>query len=343
MSTSALIARILRRQTPRLYALGLAAGLASWSAQAVPPLPQHPMTGAERLAAFKADAQARSRAAQAAGVVDVTPPQLNRFAVVGDVNAQDALPMLAVDLGISDDLAGVQSFMLTLRGPSGQTVQRGAIFASGQKSFDARIGAGAIGFTDGPAFSRFSEPGVWTVESLWIYDPAYNGVGYDTAALAAMGRASFMVNNSRGYDVTPPTLVSGKLSAQRISLSKPPEGTWDGTLPFISATLQARDEGNGAISGNYSATMTLCMVDKYMRCVDWVELNGTADMPGQATGEIRLWGDLRQDQTPGRYLVRSIWLTDAAGNGRYMLSKEFGEGTVDMKAYFSFPLVAIVR
>lgn len=341
MSTSALIAQIFRRQTPRLLTLGLAAGIASGAAQAVPPLPQRPLTGAEKLAAFKADAQARSRAAQAAGVLDVTPPQLNRFAVVGDVDAQGALPMLNVDLGISDDLAGVQSFILTLRGPSGQSVQRIGIFASGQKSFDARIGAGAVGFTDGPAFTRFSEPGVWTVDSLWIYDPAYNGASYDAAALSALGRASFMVNNSKGYDVTPPTLVSGRLAAPRISLSKPPEGTWDGTLPFISATLQMRDEGNGAISGNQRAIMTLCMPDKYMRCVDWVELNGTANLPGQASGEVRVWGELRRDQTPGRYMVRSIWLADAAGNGRFMLAKEFSEGTANMRDYFPFPVMTI--
>lgn len=342
MSTSALTAQPLRRPTAHLLALGLAAGLAG-SALAAPPLPMPPQTPAEKLAALKADAAIRSRAAQAAGALDVTSPQVNRFAVVGDVDAQSALPMLNVDLGISDDLSGVQSFALTLRGPSGQMVQRIGILASGQKSFDARIGAGAVGFTDGPAFSRFSEPGVWTVDSLWVYDAAFNSVGYDTAALAAIGRSSFVVSNGRGYDITPPSLVSGRLADWRVSLSKPPAGTWEGTLPFISATLQARDEGNGAISGNQRAIMTLCLPDNYMRCTDWVELNGTADLPGQASGEIRVWGELRRDQMPGRYLVRSVWLSDAAGNSRFMLSKEFSEGTTDMRTLFPIPVITIAR
>lgn len=340
MSTFALTAQTSGRQTFSLLAFGLAAGVAG-TAAAVSPLPQPPRTPAEKLVAMKADAATRSRAAQAAGVVDFTSPQLNRFTVVGDVDAQGVLPMLNVDLGISDDLSGVQSFALTLRGPSGQMVQRIGILASGQKSFDARIGVGAVGFTDGPAFSRFSEPGVWTVDSLWIYDAAYNGVGYDNAALTAVGRSSFVVSNSRGYDITPPMLTSGRLADWRISLSKPPAGTWDGTLPFISATLQVRDEGNGAVSGNQRAIMTLCLPDRYMNCTDWVELNGTADLPGQSSGEIRVWGELRRDQVPGRYVVRSVWLSDAAGNGRFLLSNQFGEGTTDMRAIFSTPVITI--
>jgi len=126
----------------------------------------------------------------------------------------------------------------------------------------------------------------------------------------------------------------------RLSLSTPPAGTWDGTLPFISATVQASDEGNGAVAGNYKAIVMLCLPDKYMRCIDWVELDGTADLPGQAAGPIRVWGELRRDQAPGRYLLQSVWLSDAAGNASYTLAKDFG-GSVDMKTLFPAATVTI--
>ena len=321
-----------------LLALGVASGL-SFAAQAAPPS-LRPLSAAEKLAAMKADAQTRSRAAQAAGAIDVTPPLLNKFRLIGDVDAQAPLPFLNAELGMSDDLSGVQSYALTLRSPSGQMIMRTGILSSGQKRYDARVGIGAVGFTDGPAFTRFAEPGVWTADSLWVYDAAYNGTGYDAAALAAMGRITFTVTNHRGYDITPPTLTGGALGAARLSLSTPPAGTWDGTLPFISATVQALDEGNGAVAGNYQAILMLCLPDKYMNCIDWVELQGTADLPGQASGRIRVWGELRRDQAPGRYLVQSVWLSDAAYNANYVLSKDFG-GPVDMRQLFQVSSVTI--
>jgi hypothetical protein len=306
---------------------------------AAPPS-QRPLSAAEKLAAIKADAQTRARAAQAAGALDVTPPLLNKFWLLGDVDAQAPLPFLNAELGMSDDLSGVQSYTLTLRSPSGQMIMRSGILSSGQKRYDARVGVGAVGFSDGPAFTRFAEPGVWTADSLWVYDAAYNGAGYDAAALAAMGRSTFTVTNHRGHDITPPTLTGGTLGAARLSMSAPPAGTWDGTLPFISATVEASDEGNGAVSGNYQAIMMLCLPDKYMRCTDWVEMLGTADLPGQAAGKIRVWGELRRDQLPGRYVVQSVWLTDAANNGNYVLSKDFG-GAADFRQMFPVASVTI--
>lgn len=324
-----------------LFTLGLAASL-SLGAVAGPAMPpsQRPLSAAEQLAAIKADAQARSRAARAAGALDVTPPVLNKFWLLGDVDAQSPLPFLQADLGMSDDLSGVQSYTLTLRSPSGQMIMRSGILSSGQKRYDARVGVGAVAFTDGPPFTRYAEPGVWTADSLWVYDAAYNGTGYDAAALAAMGRSSFTVHNNRGHDITPPTLTGGSLGATRLSLSTPPAGTWDGTLPFISATVEARDEGNGAVSGNHRAIVMLCLPDPYMRCIDWVELLGTADLPGQAAGKIRVWGELRRDQAPGRYLVQSVWLGDAAYSGNYVLGKDFG-GSVDFRKAFSISTVTI--
>jgi len=321
-----------------LLALALASGL-SFAAQAAPP-GSRPLSAAEKLAAIRADAQTRSRAAQAAGAIDVTPPLLNKFWLVGDVDAQAPLPFLNAEVGMSDDLSGVQSYALTLRSPSGQMIMRTGILSSGQKRYDASVGIGAVGFTDGPPFTRFAEPGVWTADSLWVYDAAYNGTGYDAAALAAMGRSTFTVTNHRGYDITPPTLTGGSLGAARLSLSTPPAGTWDGTLPFISATVQALDEGNGAVAGNYQAILMLCLPDKYMNCIDWVELQGTADLPGQASGRIRVWGELRRDQAPGRYLVQSVWLSDAAYNANYVLSKDFG-GPVDFRQLFQVSSVTI--
>lgn len=324
----------------RLLAVGLAAAGVSLAAHAAPPASQRPLSAAEKLAAMKADAAARSRAAQAAGAIDATGPLLNRFWLLGDVDAQSPLPLQNAEIGLSDDLSGVQSYALTLRGPSGQTVQRIGILSSGQRRYDGRVAVGAVGFTDGPAFTRFTEPGVWTADSLWVYDAAYNGTGYDAAALAAMGRSSFTVSNPRGHDITPPVLTGGSLGAAKLSLSTPPAGTWEGTLPFISATLDARDEGNGAVAGVYQAIVTLCLADKYGNCTDQIELHGTADQAGQASSRVRVWGELRRDQTPGRYQLQSVWLTDAAYNGSYSSSKDLG-GFTDFRALFPFVNVNI--
>jgi len=328
--------------TPVIRGL-LAAGLlgASFAALAAPPLPVHPLSAAERLAAQRADAQVKRAAAQAAGVVDNTPPALTKFAAIGNVDAQSVAPHLDVDLGFSDDLAGVQSYSVYLVSPSGQSIVRQAILQTGQKRFDGRVSVGATPFADQP-FTPFSEPGTWTVDSVAVFDAGYNAAFYDHAALSAMGRATFTVSNARGYDIKPPVLTGGVLSAAKLTLSSPPPGTWDGTLPFLSAQIEVGDEGNGAVSGAYEAILTLCLLNTYHDCEDRIEMHGYANQPGQSRGRIRVAAELRPDQLPGKYIVQYVYLSDSAHNFSQTLSKDiYGSAGIDFRTLFPFTSVTI--
>ncbi|MBI5270320.1 MAG: hypothetical protein HY856_11660 [Burkholderiales bacterium] len=335
-------------RTPVLGRLALAAGTATTlaalaTALTAPPAAAAPATAwegartpAQRLQAAQAHA-ARQRAAlpRALAETDSTPPVLERFSVAGDVDARSPIPSATLRLAMSDDLSGLQTWIVTLVGPSGQMVQRVEGVATGQRRLAGGVSVGGTPVAVVP-FTAYTEPGTWTVESLFVSDNAYNMRIYDREALAALGRTSFTVRNDGGHDKEAPQMVRGVLQTPRVSLSATPPGTWPGRLPYLAAAIHTTDTGNGVVAGASSAILTFCLPDRYGDCVDRFELPGQVAELGRATNVIRVGAEARADLTPGRYVLYSVYIEDAARNFRYMMA-----GDTDFSAYFPNPTLVI--
>jgi hypothetical protein len=278
--------------------------------------------------------QARAKAA-AAGSVQTAAPVLTKFGILSGVDTRAAVPAVDIALGISDAGAPLQTYIISMHSPSGLIVQRVGSIVTGQKNFNAVVAVGAWTEADVP-FTRYSEPGTWTVDSVFIFDAAFAGAGYDQTQLAEFGPTTFSVNNGgAGYDAVAPTLTSGLLGQAQISLSTPPAGTFPGTLPYLSALLNTQDSGNGAVSGTNTAILNYCLLDAFNNCADQIYLQGQATRPGQAGSHIMVGGQPRADQTTGRYVLQSVFLSDIAGNGVLFSSPQFG-GSTDFSKLFPF-------
>lgn len=298
------------------------------------------LTPSQRVQAHRAWTLARRTALPAqVAAADATPPQLHVFSIEGDVDAQAGLPAAIAKVSIRDDVAGLQTLIFTLVGPSGQMVQRVEGLTTGQRRLDGRLSIGAAPVATVP-FSRFSEPGTWTVDSVFISDAAYNGLYLDRAALSAMGRTEFTVHNTAGHDKLGPTLARGAVETRRVSLSTPPAGTFPGTLPWLSAGLRAVDQGNGAVAGPSEAILAFCLLDRFNDCVDRFELQGHVNEFGRAAANFRVGGQPRSDQTPGRYILQYAVLLDQARNMTVLTSTLVG-GETDFAQLFPHSLITI--
>lgn len=326
---------------PTLAALlfGLSLATPAMAAPAVAPavpLPSSsvPLPAREQVQAYAKAMAARRAALPAAQQIDSTPPVLQSFQILGDVQADRPLPAALAQMTVQDDLSGLQTWIVTLVGPSGQTVQRVEGVSTGQKRLQGRfsIGAGPVAAVP---FSRFTEPGEWVVDSVLVSDAAFNLRIYDRDMLAAMGRSRFTVTNTGGHDAVGPRLLKGAIETRQVSLSAPPPGTWEGTLPVLSVGLRISDEGNGKVSGPADAIAAFCLPDLRGNCIDRFEVQGHVGEYGAAKAAFRLGGQPRPDQTPGRYVLYYVVLFDQARNMSYL-----GSDT-DFTRYFPSTTVTI--
>jgi hypothetical protein len=323
-----------------LVAVGLLAFATAASAAPASTFETGAMTPAQRLQAHRDWNRARRAALPAeVAAADSVAPQLHAFSIEGDVDAQAGMPAAVAKVSISDDLAGLQTLIFTLVGPSGQMVQRVEGLTTGQRRLNGRLSIGAAPVAAVP-FSRFSEPGTWTVDSVFISDAAYNGLYLDRTALAAMGRTQFTVHNTAGHDKIGPNLARGALETRRVSLSTPPAGTFPGTLPWLSAGLRMVDVGNGAVAGPTEAILAFCLLDRFNDCVDRFELQGHVNEFGRPSANFRVGGQPRADQATGRYILQYAVLMDQARNMTVLTSNLVG-GETDFSQLFAQTVITI--
>lgn len=282
--------------------------------------------------------QARDKAA-AAHVTATTGPVLTKFSILGGVDTRAAVPAVNIAVGITDDSAPLQTYIISMHSPSGLIIQRVGSIVTGQKSLDGVFAVGAWTEASVP-FTRYSEPGTWTVDSVFIFDASFAAAGYDQTQLAAFGPTTFTVDNGGGYDAVAPVLTGGVLGQAQISLSTPTPGSFPGTLPYLSALLNTTDTGNGAVSGTNAATLNFCLLDQFNNCVDQIYLQGAATRPGQASSRIMIGGQPRADQMTGRYVLQNVFLSDIAGNGVLFSGPQFG-GQTDFSKLFPFTTLTV--
>jgi hypothetical protein len=301
------------------------AGSARIGAQVVPPY-------IRALIAARQAIKPSAVAPRTAGTIDTLAPVLTAFNTVASVDVGVPGSAVSVSFKATDDLSGLASVYAWAEGPSRQWVD---------VSFDENVPLTSLSgkMHSTTAIPAFLEPGVYKFVGAYTVDFAGNGQNIDQATLAALGKVSFTVKNKSGFDITPPTLVSGKVMTPRVDLSVPHAGT-EYDAPFVRVNLSATDAGNTAVSGVKYASATFCLLD---RSSCFYLLNTASEMDPMATSaNLRLGGRVSDSNNPpGDYILSSVMVVDFAGNSNSWHSTVF-DGQTDFSTYFPSTTIKLV-
>lgn len=140
-----------------------------------------------------------------------------------DVSAADQ--PLTVTLATTDDVSGVElfrtfvEFVFTLRSPSGSQLRRIV-----NRELRLNSGTPLAGTWEATInFPQFSEPGLWRVTSVVLYDTVGNRTNLDAAALQALGVTTDLNVFSVPADTMPPQLVGFSFSPVFLDTSVGPQ------------------------------------------------------------------------------------------------------------------------
>ena len=195
-------------------------------------------------------------------------------------------------------------------------VEANFVSNSGQ-NYTALVSTGAPNYTSGQitlqdtynVLSLYSEPGTWTLNSLYVLDLSYNAVSYSGSQLSALFPSlTFKVVNGGTPDVTPPTVTRGKLLTPTVSLSAQPY-------------FQALVGGTDGLSGASNLTITISGPN-----IMGLQAYGALFAPAK-TAAIVAGLDLAEFQT-GSYTIDGYSFCDAADNC------VAGSSEADVKALF---------
>lgn len=264
--------------------------------------------------------QEATRAQRSTAKVDIVPPVLTAIEAPTSVDALAPASSFIV-IKATDDLSGVRWGYAYATGPNGQSVVAFLGMTLPSKKYDGGMSLSQL--------TPFSQPGVYTVNDVYLFDVADNMAHFDEAALAALGgRTSFTVTNTRGYDTKGPVLRTGKVLTPQLSLSSTAPGTTK--APYAAIQVSAADVGDTLVSGVTAIMAEFCIPD-FSACFS---VNAD-DMRDGTSSTMRLAGQISADfgQLPGEYHLRNLQINDYAGNDLFMVSTEFGGGT-DFSAYF---------
>jgi uncharacterized repeat protein (TIGR01451 family) len=163
---------------------------------------------------------------------DTIPPQVTgvRWSPATlDVSSADGSPSFEWDI-TDQGGSGAWAAQISLSSPSGRQSMIGQGFDNGTVAQDAVTVSGA-GQTSTPSppynsfengLSQFSEPGVWTVNYVQVYDRAFNRRLYQGAELAAILPASPFLVVSDPADLGGPEISAFRFSPSSIDVSTAP-------------------------------------------------------------------------------------------------------------------------
>jgi hypothetical protein len=257
--------------------------------------------------AHLAKSQARERAISPLYNYDIKPPVLKSVDVGGKVHANFKNAQAVVSLSVGDNLSGVDTVIVTLVSPTGQT-------AGG--SWDSPYESTRNELQIGVDMSNVSDNGEWHLQSVSLVDANGNVASFDEAALAALGRTTLQVVGATG-DYAWPTAQAGGLNlTPTVSRSTPPRGMLPGAWARVGVKLKLADMGGSGLRG---ASMTYCMQDTWWDCI---YLSANVPVRGKDSQTLTLGGKVGAYTTPGVYLPYSLEVYDYAGNSNTIYQDE---------------------
>lgn len=251
---------------------------------------------------------------------DATAPKLVAFDSAHSVDVTLETNPLVVNFKATDDQSGVLFAGARAYGPSGQVVE-----VNFRRNSPSTSVTGVMLSYNLPAFL---EPGTYVFKSAYVGDVNYNYGNYDEAALAVLGRSTFVVKNTKGFDAVPPTLVRGKVLTPVVSLSSHHPGT-DKAL-YVTVSLTAADTGNTVVAGVRTAIATFCQANKAY-CIDVYSSDSAA--PREPTAKLTLGTQVSAYYLAGDYSLYQVQIFDYAANRLVLTSTAFG-GETDFGLYF---------
>jgi hypothetical protein len=267
---------------------------------------------------------------QAIAATDTLPPALTVFNAAASVDVGVPGSAMVASFKATDDLSGVRQVYAWAYGPSGQYIDVSTSLAIPATKPSGKMHSNGV--------NGFLEPGVYTFQGGYVYDAAGNYQYVDGATLATLGKVTFTVKNKKGFDVSKPSIQSGKVVTPRISLSARHPGTDQPT--FVQVTVSATDAGNTALSGVDYAVATFCLLDQ-SSCFS-VFSNSGETVPMAFNASLKLGGQITDMATPlGEYHLQSMTVSDYAGNYLYLYGTEFG-GATDFGTYFPSTTITLV-
>lgn len=213
---------------------------------------------------------------------------------------------LALTLGFTDDLSGLDFGSVTFRSPSGNRSVSVSLLASGLLSgslFNGRV-------TGTLSLDNNAENGLWTLSSIYLVDKAGNG-NYISAnfndIVPGLASLSFQVLNSI-QDVAPPQLSSASLSATVVNVGSAV------AAPLI-LELRFSDDLSGFAYGSVGFLSPSGSQSKFFS-LDGFGLRSGSLLSGVLTSSI----SLDRNAEAGLWTLGSIDLVDQAGNRRTVSS-----------------------
>lgn len=284
------------------------------------------MSPAQLLAFMQARlvSQQEDVASRAAAGLDVTPPVLTRFAVPARVRAGEAI---GVNYSATDDMSGVVYMSAYITASKDRSRWD---FATDWRNYPSL----SLHGTAGIRFDVYTPSDTYTVNNVYVIDAANNVRKYEGSELQALGNTVTQVQNPRGDDNVPPSLVRGKVLTPTVSLSTPQPGT---TRPMWAGVRVEMADTGEVVSGPLMVNTTFCKTDG-VTCLSFTSM---VYAPNKHRAVVETGASLAAGTATGEYLLRHVSMVDWAQNQLSLESKVFG-GTTDFSLYFPGTSLTVV-
>ena len=223
---------------------------------------------------------------------DVQAPTLSAFNIVErDLTIETGMETITFDLTVSDNVSGINSVAINYKGPSGQSitvdVDRETL---GELTHSLSVLSNLFG--------KFSEAGVWSVDSISIWDAAGNSNYYNSGQLIALGGSTQVSISNVSSDNQAPILSAFNIVESEITIET--------GMEVVTYDFTAVDD----ISGIHHV-----QVDLYNPSGKLRSASSAAGSSGQLTYSYSMKsGALGEYSEAGTWFINRVSVVDMAGN-----------------------------
>ncbi len=224
---------------------------------------------------------------------DTAPPVLTAFTFTPTaVNVSTGYASVTVTAQMTDNLSGVAYADVIFESPStGQTAECGFRLISGSNLNGA--------YQCGVNIPAYSEPGVWSVESVYVQDNDANGKVYYASNLQSLGFPTALQVTSNP-DTAPPVLTAFTFTPTAVNV----------TTGFAAVTVTAQ------ITDNLSGVAYADVIFESPSASQTAECNFLLITGSNLNGTYQCGATIPAYSAPGVWSVESVYVQDNDGNGK---------------------------
>ena len=233
---------------------------------------------------------------------DVTPPQLQSVAISPTAfDVSSAPQVVVIDMGVTDNLSGVDSVFAALVAPNGTTLQTRASTSDGFV-YRANI-----------TIPRYAANGTWQLR-ITLVDAVSNRAVIQPSVLQARGLPFSIAVTSTPVDVTPPVPVSLSFSPGTVDVSNQAQS--------VTVTIGVNDDLSGVfVDKTFFSLVTFTLRSPVGQQI----LKFNADFNIGGTPQASVWQgtiDIPHFADAGLWSLSELRVVDAAGNAKSYTASE---------------------